>query len=95
MNIFFNEMEMFDCTFEIEVEQKKQTQTINAPRFVIEQQFRAYIQEASRSNEPIRIKLYRKVPIYDNFDNKWIEREVSITFENKSYEAKNRGGTSG
>ena len=27
-----------------------------------------------------------KVPIYDNFDGKWIERENSILFMNLAYE---------
>ena len=93
--MIFEEMELYVCTFEIENGQQKTTQTIKAPRFVLQQQFISYVQEASQSSTPIKIKMSRKVPIYDNFDNKWIEREVSITFENKSYEAKNRGGTSG
>lgn len=93
--MIFEEMEMFVCSLEIENGQRKTIQTINAPRFVLQQQFISLVQEASKSAIPIRIKMSRKVPIYDNFDNQWIEREASVTFENKSYEDKNRGDTNG
>ena len=93
--MIFGEMEMFVCSIEIENGQRKTTQTINAPRFVLQQQFVSLVQEASQLTTPVRIKMSRKVPIYDNFDNKWIEREASIVFENKSYEAKSGGNTDG
>lgn len=58
---------------------------------MIARQFIAYIQEASRSPEPVSVKLSRPVQIYNNFDQTWITRENYIHFINKAYENKNGG----
>lgn len=72
--------ETFICTFEIEHNGQKSTQTIQAPRMVIEQQILSLAQQAARAAGHIKVKVSRKVPIYDNFKGEWIELENSITF---------------
>lgn len=79
------QMEVFECTFDIEVEDRTQHQTVQAPRAALEQQFLSLVQQAAQSSKPVKVKMSRKVPIYDNFDKKWIERENSVAFANNTY----------
>lgn len=79
------QMEVFECTFDIEVEDRIQRQTVQAPRVALEQQFLGLAQQAAKSNKPMRVKMSRQIPIYDNFDKKWIVRENSVAFENNAY----------
>lgn len=58
---------------------------MQAPRAVLEQQFVSLIQQATQSNKPIRLKMSRKVPVYDDFNDKWIERGNSVVFANNAY----------
>ncbi len=58
---------------------------MQAPRVLIEQKFLSLVQQAANNPNPISVKLMRKVPIYDNFDDKWIERENSVLFMNHAY----------
>lgn len=79
------QMEVFECTFDIEVEDRIQHQTVQAPRAALEQQFLGLAQQAAKSDKPVNVKMSRKVSIYDNFDKKWIERENSVAFANSVY----------
>lgn len=79
------QMEVFECTFDIEVEDRIQHQTVQAPRAALEQQFLGLAQQAAQSNKPVKVKMSRKVPIYDNFDKKWIEQENFVAFANNAY----------
>lgn len=79
------QMEVFECTFDIEVEDRIQHQVVQAPRAVLEQQFLSLVQQAIQSSKSVKVKMSRKVPIYDNFNKKWIERENSVTFANNAY----------
>ena len=79
------QMEVFECTFDIEVEDRIQHQTVQAPRVALAQQFLGLAQQAAKSNKPMRVKMSRKIPIYDNFDKKWIVRENSVAFANNAY----------
>ena len=79
------QMEVFECTFDIEVEDRIQHQTVQAPRVALERQFLGLAQQAAKSNKPMRIKMSRQIPIYDNFDKKWIVRENSVAFANNAY----------
>lgn len=78
-------MEVFECTFDIEVEDRIQHQVVQAPRAALEQQFLSLVQQAIQSSKSVKVKMSRKVPIYDNFNKKWIERENSVTFANNAY----------
>lgn len=79
------QMEVFECTFDIEVEDRIQHQTVQAPRVALGQQFLGLAQQAAKSNKPMRVKMSRQIPIYDNFDKKWIVRENSVAFANNAY----------
>lgn len=79
------QMEVFECTFDIEVENRIQHQIVQAPRAALEQQFLSLVQQAAQSSKQVKVKMSRKVPIYDSFDKKWIERENSVTIANNAY----------
>ena len=79
------QMEVFECTFDIEVEDRIQHQTVQAPRVALERQFLGLAQQAAKSNKPMRVKMSRQISIYDNFDKKWIVRENSVAFANNAY----------
>lgn len=79
------QMEIFECTFDMEVENDIQHQVVQAPRAALEQQFLSLVQQAAQSSKPVKVKMSREVPIYDNFDKKRIERENSVAFANNTY----------
>ena len=58
---------------------------MQAPRAALEQQFLNLVQQAAQSNKPVKIKISRRIPIYDNFEKKWIERESSLVIANNIY----------
>ena len=79
------QMEIYTCTLEIEQNGNLQSQTIEAPRIMLEQQFADLVQQASQVNNPVKIKMSRQVPIYNNYDDEWVDLEHWIIFENNSY----------
>lgn len=79
------QMEIFECVFDIDVDGKIQSSRIQAPRIALEQQFISLVKKAAYSTQPIKVKMSREVPIYDEFDSKWISREHSVTFVNNAY----------
>lgn len=82
---FFRNAETFTCKFEITQDTETQTSTIQAPQIMLMQQFMSLMNQAANSTNPIKIKMSRDVPIYDNFDKTWISRETSIGFSNNAY----------
>lgn len=78
--------EVFACTITIDIGDKRQQQTIQAPRVMIEQEFVSLMQQANNNNAPVRITLSRKVPIWSQLQNKWIEHENSIEFCNLAWQ---------
>lgn len=82
---FGEQMKTFTCEFEIKVGDNIQHQTMEAPRIMLEQQFEQLMSSAAQDTKPIRVKMARKQPIYDNFDDKWIDRELSVAFANNKY----------
>ena len=87
----FNHFQMFDdlydVIFEITEEDNVRKQQMQAPQIIIEQQFLQLMQQAANVQIPVKIKLSRTEQIYDNFDQKFIEQENSITFMNNAYTA--------
>lgn len=85
----FNHFQMFDdlydVIFEITEGDNVRKQQMQAPRIIIEQQFLQLMQQAANVQIPVKIKLNRTEQIYDNFDQKFIEQENSITFMNNTY----------
>lgn len=84
-NMFTEHFEVFDCTFDIEVNGDMQRSSMQAPRMIIEKQFIQFVQQASQTNSPVKIKMSRMVPVYDDMRDEWIERENSIVFTNNAY----------
>lgn len=78
-------MEIFECAFDIEVENKLRHSVMQAPRAALEQQFLNLAQQAARSDKPVKIKMGRRIPIFDDFENRWIERESSLAIANNAY----------
>ena len=78
-------IEIYACTFEVEQNNQSQRTLIEAPRIMLEQQFISLVQQAAKSNSPIKIKMSRQCPIYNEFDNEWTEIENNIVFENNAY----------
>lgn len=78
-------MEIFLCTFEIVVGENTQWRTLEAPRIMLEREFMSLVNEAANSTLPIKVKMSRKFPLWNQFDNQWVEQENSITFMNHTY----------
>lgn len=87
MRIHFGSMgESYRCTYEITYGNHKQREIFEAPRFMLEQRFLQYVQEASAEQAPVKIKMSREEQIWSQYDGKMLSREYSITFRNNSYE---------
>lgn len=83
---FSNDLQPYQCTIELEQSGKTQRQVITAPRIVITQQIMEIGKTICNAPVPCRCKVSRIVPIYDKFENKWVDREFSIEFKNRAYE---------
>lgn len=86
---FHEQMEIYACAFEIEVNGQVQKQMLEAPRMMIEGEFVSLMQQAAQHPDPVKITMSRQVPIYDNFNNEWVKRENSVTFKNNAYRRDN------
>ena len=88
MDIFIKP-EPYLVMFEVTVKDKVQQQIVEASRIVLEQEFTRLVNEAANSLLPAKVKMSRKVPIYDPFDKQIIERENSLVFTNKAWNERN------
>ena len=88
MGIFIK-AEPYLVTFEVTVKDNIQRQIMEAPRIVLEQEFMRLVEQAANSPLPVKVKMARKVPIYDPFDKQIIERENSLVFTNKAWNERN------
>ena len=84
-NVFTEQFETFDCTFDIYIDDNMQTQRIQAPRVMIQQQFLQLAQNAVNDNRAVKIVMRRDVPCYDKWSGKLIVQEHSIEFRNNAY----------
>lgn len=82
---FHKQLKTFLCTLTIYTGDKVQKQTIEAPRIMLEHKFLSLVEQASNTTTPIKVVMSRKIPIYDNFDEKWIEREAVVEFANNAW----------
>lgn len=80
-----SQLNVYSCKFEITINNQVQQQMIEAPRIMIERQFVSYVEQAVQSGYPIKVRLSRDVPIYDDFEGKWITVENEIVFKNNAY----------
>lgn len=85
----FAKAEPYVVMFEVTVRDKVQRQMMEAPRIVLEQEFTRLVEQAANSPAPVKVKMSRKVPIYDPFNKRMIERENSLVFTNKAWNERN------
>jgi len=76
-------VDVFECWLEIEQDGRMSRQRMVAPRFVIEQQFMALVQQAASVASPVRIKMLRWDTVWDEFEQRQKQIENSIEFTNK------------
>lgn len=84
-DMFANQLTMYECSFDVEVDGERQIQQMTAPRIMIEQQFMQLMQNAAQDRRPVRIVLSRDVDCVDKWTGEEFVRECSIEFKNKSY----------
>lgn len=79
-------MTIYECRFEIQTNNGIRTQIVTAPRLLLERKILSLINDAAQCPEPVKVKVSRKEPFWNQFINKWSEREYSIEFTNNAYE---------
>lgn len=85
----FERASPFSVMFEITVGDKLDAYLREAPRIILEQEFIQLVEQAARYPTPVKVRMSRKVPIYDPFDKTTIERVNSIEFTNKAWNERN------
>lgn len=84
-NPFGNQLEMFGCTIEIEVDGNIQHQTMQAPQMILTNQFINLVQQALNTNQKVRVKMSRTAASYGEWDKQWHNVEHYIEFKNNPY----------
>ena len=85
----FERASPYEVMFEVTVDGKLEAYTQEAPRVMLEHEFMSLVQQAARYPKPVKVKMSRKVPIYDPFDKTTIEREHSVEFTNQAWNERN------
>lgn len=75
-------LDSFDVLFEMAQNGKVSRQRMQAPRFVIEQEFISLVQYAASQKDRTTVKMSREEQIYDNFTNQWKRLLYSILYNN-------------
>lgn len=78
--------DIFNVTFEIELQGNITTQTMGAPQMIVQNQFVNLVEQAANTASPCRVKMRRMVDVFDEFGrncNKSIEHFVG--FKNNAY----------
>lgn len=78
-------MTVYICRFEIETDEGMQVRTMKAPRLILEREFTSLVNDAARCEFPVRVKISRTEPFWNQFDDEWVEREYNIEFANNAY----------
>lgn len=81
----FQEFQVYEATLEVNDNGRIQLQRIQAPRVMIEHQFLGLMEQASKVNRPIRIKMSRTEPYFDQYEQRNIPQESNLIFANNSY----------
>lgn len=80
-----DKLQIFTCTFEIYVGENYQRKTLEAPRFMLEQNFLSYVEDAINTSIPVKVKMSRINTIWNQFEQRYINHEHSIVFANNAY----------
>lgn len=81
----YEQFGIFQCEFELTIDDRVQTREMQAPRMMIEQEFKRIMKGAMHDTKPVKIRLSVQKKIYDEFTKDWIERDNAITFANNAY----------
>jgi hypothetical protein len=85
----FERASPYEVMFEVTVGDKVDVRIMEAPRIVLEHEFTQLVEQAARYTKPVKVRMSRKVPIYDPLDKTTIEREHSVEFTNKAWNERN------
>lgn len=85
----FERASPYSVMFEVTVGDKLDSFIREAPRIMLEHEFISLVEQAARYTKPVKVRMSRKVPIYDPFDKTTIERVNSIEFTNKAWNERN------
>ena len=85
MFIHMPEMDDFlEVTLNIYVgNQMIQSQRLNGPDQLLAMQFLQFCQQAAQKKEPYKLEMIRYEPMYDQFEDKIINKEYKMTYWNK------------
>lgn len=75
-------LDLFDVLFEMTQNGKVSRQRMQAPRFVIEQEFISLVQYAASQKDRTTVKMSREERVYDNYTNQWKRLFYSIFYDN-------------
>lgn len=78
-------MGVYDCILEVNQGDKTTKQHMQAPRFMIEQQFASLVNQAAGVKQPIKVKISRTEPIWNEFEQKQTDVEYSAAFMNNAW----------
>lgn len=78
--------EIFEVIFEIENGNQKQRSRMQAPRIMLQRQFVSLMEQAIHTNVPVRITMSRREPVWNPFEDRWIEQEYSMSFSNNAWQ---------
>lgn len=81
----FEEMQICNCTITVSMGEATSLRRLNAPRIMIEHEFKTLVLNASRQNTPIKIELKREEPFYDRTEARWTMHEYSIVYTNNAH----------
>lgn len=84
------EPQIYRVCMEIEVDGAVHQSWMELPDIFIQEHFMALVRQASSTQRPVRVKLWRTVPIYSKFDQRSYDREYSIEFCNEPYQRQHR-----
>lgn len=77
--------ESFECTLDIYEKDSHRTMQLNQPCTFIQSQFINLMQQAGQTGVPVKIKLSRIDKIWDQFEQRFVDRDNSITFKNNAW----------
>lgn len=89
--MFVNDLQPVQCVFEFSHGDTIERQVLTAPKIVIIQEITRFGKVMSNNSLPMKLKVSTPFRLYDTYENRWIDRENTIEFQNMAYERKNCG----
>lgn len=82
---FGEQLEIKECSFDIESNGHIDNQVMQAPKMVIIQQFLSLIQQAISTDSPIRITMATMVPVWSDKIAGYRDMKSTLEFKNNAY----------